>query len=268
MTRNLATATGGIGLLCVALIALLGPLLIPRDPFAITGAPLTPPGLADHLLGTDYLGRDLLTLLVHGARASLVLGLTATAITLVIGVTVGAIAGYYRGGIDAALVRVTEFFQILPALLFVMVIVALFEPSLLTISLAIGLVSWPALARITRTEVMRIYALDYVTAVRASGMRDSHLIFKVILPNIQATLISQATLMVGAAILFEAGLSFLGLTDPNVASWGQIIGSNRPYIRDASYAVTLPGLMIFLTVASFCPVGDGVSESRNPRLRP
>ena len=135
------------------------------------------------------------------------------------------------------------------------------------ITLAIGLVSWPAVARITRSEFLRIRELEYVMAARACGVSNGKLIFKVILPNALPPIIVQAALMVGSAILFEAGLSFLGLTDPNIVSWGQIIGSNREYILDASYTVTVPGLAIFVTVLAISLVGDGLNDALNPKLR-
>ena len=135
------------------------------------------------------------------------------------------------------------------------------------ITLAIGLVSWPAVARITRSEFLRIRELEYVMAARACGVSNAKLIFRVILPNALPPIIVQAALMVGSAILLEAGLSFLGLTDPNVVSWGQIIGSNREYILDASFAVTIPGLAIFITVLAISLVGDGLNDALNPTLR-
>ena len=180
---------------------------------------------------------------------------------------IGALAGYYRGWVEEVLMRFTEFFQVLPTLLFSMVIVALFGASLPMITFAIGIVSWTAVARITRAEFLRIRELEYVTASRASGARDLKLIFSVILPNALPPIIVQSALMVGSAILFEAGLSFLGLTDPNVVSWGQIIGSNRTYFLDASYTVTLPGVAIFVTILCISLVGDGRNDAMNPKLR-
>ncbi|HET7410235.1 MAG TPA: ABC transporter permease, partial [Paracoccaceae bacterium] len=184
-----------------------------------------------------------------------------------IGITVGALAGFYRGWVEEALMRFTEFFQVLPTLLFSMVIVALFGASLLIVTVAIGIVSWTAVARITRAEFLRIRELEYVMAARASGAGNAKLVFRVVLPNALPPIIVQAALMVGTAILFEAGLSFLGLTDPNIVSWGQIIGSNRPYILDAGYTVTIPGLAIFITVLAISLVGDGLNDALNPRLR-
>lgn len=265
--RNHAAMAGLVVLVAIVATAILGPIIYPGDPFSMVWAPFTPPGQDGYLLGTDYLGRDLLSLLVHGAKVSLTVGLAAAFVTVTIGITVGALAGFYRGIVEEALMRLTEFFQVLPTLLFSMVIVALFGASLPMITFAIGVVSWPAVARITRAEFLRIRELEYVTAARAGGVRNGGLIFRVILPNALPPIVVQAALMVGSAILFEAGLSFLGLTDPNVASWGQIIGSNREYILDASYTVTVPGVAIFITVLAISLVGDGLNDALNPKLR-
>ncbi|MCX7567426.1 ABC transporter permease [Sulfitobacter sp. F26169L] len=265
--RNHAAVAGLVVLLLIVAVAIIGPMVYPGDPFDMVWVPFTPPGEEGYLMGTDYLGRDLLSLLIHGAKVSLTIGVSAAVVTVSIGITVGALAGFYRGWVEELLMRLTEFFQVLPTLLFSMVIVSLFGASLFMITLAIGLVSWPAVARITRAEFMRIRELEYVTAARAGGVKNGKLIFSVILPNALPPIIVQAALMVGSAILFEAGLSFLGLTDPNVASWGQIIGSNREYILDASYAVTVPGVAIFITVLAISLVGDGLNDALNPKLR-
>lgn len=251
----------------IMLCAIFGPWIYPTDPFDMVWAPFSPPGVDGFLLGTDYLGRDLLAALIHGSRVSIVIGLAAASVSIVIGVTVGALAGFYRGWVEELLMRITEFFQVLPTLLFSMVIVALFGASLPMITIAIGVVSWTAVARVTRSEFLRIRELEYVMASRASGATNSKLMFRVILPNALPPIIVQAALMVGSAILFEAGLSFLGLTDPNVVSWGQIIGSNRQYILDASYTVTIPGVAIFVTVLCISLVGDGLNDALNPKLR-
>ena len=265
--RNHAAMAGLVVLCLIVLGAIFGPYLYPGEPFEMVWAPFSPPGVDGFLLGTDYLGRDLLAQIIHGARVTLVIGLSAAIVTVVIGVTIGALAGFYRGFVEEALMRFTEFFQVLPTLLFSMVIVALFGASLPMITLAIGLVSWTAVARITRSEFLRIRELEYVMASRASGASGMKLMFRVILPNALPPIIVQSALMVGSAILFEAGLSFLGLTDPNVISWGQIIGSNRQYILESSFTVTIPGLAIFITVLAISLVGDGLNDALNPRLR-
>ena len=264
---NHAAVAALVVLTGIALVAVLGPWLYPTDPFEMVWAPFSPPGENGFLLGTDYLGRDLLSMIINGARVSLLIGLAAAVVSIFIGVTVGALAGFYRGWVEEVLMRITEFFQVLPTLLFSMVLVALFGASLPMITFAIGVVSWTAVARITRAEFLRIRELEFVMASRASGVPNGKLMFGVILPNALPPIIVQSALMVGSAILFEAGLSFLGLTDPNVVSWGQIIGSNRQYILDASYTVTLPGLAIFVTVLAISLVGDGLNDALNPKLR-
>ena len=265
--RNHSAVAALCVLVAVVIATVIGPSIYGVDPFDIVWAPFTRPGEEGFLLGTDYLGRDMLAGLLYGGRVSLVIGLSAALMSVCIGIAIGSLAGFYRGWVEEILMRFTEFFQVLPTLLFSMVIVALFGASLEVITIAIGVVSWTAVARITRAEFLRIRELEYVTASRASGSRDFKLIFLVILPNALPPIIVQATLMVGSAILFEAGLSFLGLSDPNIVSWGQIIGSNRPYILDASFAVTIPGLAIFVTVLAISLVGDGLNDALNPKLR-
>jgi peptide/nickel transport system permease protein len=264
---NHAAMAALVVLILIIITAIIGPYIYPTDPFDMVWAPFSPPGVDGFLLGTDYLGRDLMAALIHGARVSIVIGVAAAFMSVFIGVTVGALAGFYRGWVEELLMRITEFFQVLPTLLFAMVIVALFGASLPMITVAIGVVSWTAVARITRSEFLRIRELEYVTASRASGAKNGKLMFHIILPNALPPIIVQAALMVGSAILFEAGLSFLGLTDPNVVSWGQVIGSNRQYILDASYTVTIPGIAIFVTVLAISLVGDGLNDALNPKLR-
>ena len=265
--KNHAAVAAAILLTLIVLAAIFGPYIYPTDPFDMVWAPFSPPGEEGFILGTDYLGRDLAAMLIHGARVSIVIGLAAALMSVFIGVTVGALAGFYRGWVEEVLMRITEFFQVLPTLLFSMVIVALFGASLPMITFAIGIVSWTAVARITRAEFLRIRELEYVMASRASGAKNGKMMFSIILPNALPPIIVQSALMVGSAILFEAGLSFLGLTDPNIVSWGQIIGSNRQYILDASYTVTIPGLAIFVTVLAISLVGDGLNDALNPKLR-
>lgn len=266
--RNHAALAALTVLTLIVVMAIIGPSLYGRDPFDMVWAPLTRPGENwDFILGTDYLGRDLLAMIISGARVSIIIGLAAAGVSVFIGVTIGAFAGFYRGWIEELLMRFTEFFQVLPTLLFSMVIVALFGASLPMITLAIGIVSWTAVARITRAEFLRIRELEYVTASRASGAKNAKLMLRVILPNALPPIIVQSALMVGSAILFEAGLSFLGLTDPNVVSWGQVIGSNRTYFLDASFTVTIPGSAIFITVLCISLVGDGLNDALNPKLR-
>jgi peptide/nickel transport system permease protein len=251
----------------VLLVALGGPWLMGVDPFEIKAAPMTPPFSEDALLGTDYLGRDVLTTLVYGGRATLLVGAVAAFLSVTIGITLGAMSGYYGGRVDAVLMRVTEFFQVLPALLFAMVVVTLFSPTLLTITLAIGVVTWTGTARLTRAEFMKYRNLEFVRAERAIGAGHARIIWKVILPNALPPLIVSATLAIGSAILFEAALSFLGLGDQNRMSWGLMIGASRQYVLSCWWAVAFPGAAIFVTVLAVSLIGDGLNDALNPKLR-
>jgi peptide/nickel transport system permease protein len=265
--RNPSAIAGMLMLGAVLLVALGGPWLMGADPFEITAAPMTPPFSEDALLGTDYLGRDVLTTLVYGGRATLLVGAVAAFLSVAIGITLGAMAGYYGGRVDAVLMRVTEFFQVLPALLFAMVVVTLFSPTLLTITLAIGVVTWTGTARLTRAEFMKYRNLEFVRAERAIGAGHARIIWKVILPNALPPLIVSATLAIGSAILFEAALSFLGLGDQNRMSWGLMIGASRQYVLSCWWAVAFPGAAIFVTVLAVSLIGDGLNDALNPKLR-
>ena len=265
--KSYSAVTGLMILVGIAVMGFVGPLFYPTDPFDMVWMPFSPPGADGFLLGTDYLGRDILSQIINGARVSIAIGFSAALVSCFIGVGIGSFAGFYGGWVEETLMRLTEFFQVLPTLLFAMVIVALFGSSVLSITLAIGAVSWASVARITRSEFLRIKELDFVLASRASGSNNLALIFRVILPNAAAPIIVQSALLVGAAITFEAGLAFLGLSDPNVVSWGQVIGSNRIYILDATYTVTIPGIAIFITVLAISLVGDGLNDALNPKLR-
>ena len=265
--RNPSAIAGMLMLGAVLLVALGGPWLMGADPFEITAAPMTPPFSEDALLGTDYLGRDVLTTLVYGGRATLLVGAVAAFLSVSIGITLGAMSGYYGGRVDAVLMRVTEFFQVLPALLFAMVVVTLFSPTLLTITLAIGVVSWTGTARLTRAEFMKYRNLEFVRAERAIGAGHARIIWRVILPNALPPLIVSATLAIGSAILFEAALSFLGLGDQNRMSWGLMIGASRQYVLSCWWAVAFPGAAIFVTVLAVSLLGAGLNDALTPKLR-
>lgn len=264
--RSPSGVIGAIVLLAIVLFTVLGAHIYGVDPLDIVGAPFTPPG-EDALLGTDYLGRDILAGLISGGRATLTVGGVAAVITILIGVTMGSLAGFFGGPIDTALMKITEFFQILPPLLFAMVLVTLFGQKLMIITIAIGVVSWPSAARLTRAEFLRLRNLDFVKGSRAAGAGNGHLILRVILPNALPPIIVSATLAIGVAILFEGGLSFLGLGDPNTMSWGLMLGQNRNYVLDAWWAVTFPGAAIFIAVLAISLIGDGINDAINPRLR-
>lgn len=264
--RNKAAAAGLVMLTIIVCASLFGPALYGVDPYDMVDMPFTPPGESVPL-GTDYLGRDVLASILIGGRATLAVGAASAVLTIVIGVLVGAFSGFFGGRIDKVLMKITEFFQVLPSLLLAMVLVTVFSPSLVTVTFAIGIVGWPQVARLTRAEFMRISELEYVKAARTAGARDFYLIFNVIMPGAIAPVVVAAALVTGASILFEAGLSFLGLSDQNVISWGMVIGQNRNYLMEAWWTVTCPGVAIFLTVLSISLIGDGINDALNPRLR-
>jgi peptide/nickel transport system permease protein len=246
----------------IILTAFLGPMIYPTDPFDMVGAPMSPPG-EELLLGTDYLGRDILAGIIHGASVTLAIGFSATICTVIIGVIIGVLAGYYGGWVDNLLMRFTEFFQVLPALLFAMVLVALFTASFYLIVMAIAVVSWTGIARLTRGEFLKIKEREYVMAERALGAGNLRIMWRIILPNALPPLIVTMALSVGVAILFI----FLLFVNPNAYSWGYMIGSSREYIWDSWWAVTFPGFAIFLTVLGISLIGDGLNDALNPKLR-
>jgi peptide/nickel transport system permease protein len=251
----------------VVFVTFIAPYLYQVDPFAMAGMPSIPPGQDGFFLGTDYLGRDVLADIIHGGKTTLAVGAAAALTTMVLGTVIGSLSGYYGGRVDNLLMRVTEFFQVMPALLFAMVIVALFSASLYTIALAIGLASWPGVARLVRGEFLRIKNEEFVLAARSIGTGVQYLIWRVILPNALPTLLVSVTLNIGSAILFEAGLSYLGLGDPEKMSWGLMISNNREYIFDCWWAIALPGFAIFITVLAVSLIGDGLTDAFNPKLR-
>jgi len=254
-------------LLLVGLAALLAGHLYPGDPLDMVGAPYVWPGRqADTPLGTDLMGRDLAAGLAHGARVSLLVGFSSALIAVVIGVLVGAVSGFYRGRVDAVLSRITEFFQTIPAFLLAIILVAVLKPSLGTIVFALGVTSWTGVARLVRAEFLTLREREFVKASVALGAGDLHLIFREILPNAWTPVIVSTALLVANAILSEAGLSFLGLGDPNVVSWGSMIGLGRDALRTGWYMTALPGLAVVLTVLSLNLLSDVLHAALNPRL--
>ena len=213
------------------------------------------------------MGRDVLAGLIHGARVSLLIGVTATAAALGIGLLVGALAGYFRGWIDDVLMRFTEVFQTIPNFIFVIVLVAIFKPTIETIVVTIGIVSWPPIARLVRAEFLSLREREFVQSCIVVGMSEPRIILTQILPNCLAPVIVLASIMVATAILIEAGLSFLGLGDPNVMSWGKMIGDARDSLRTAWYLSAIPGVAILLTVLSINLVGEGLNDALNPHLK-
>lgn len=266
--QNRGAVIGLAILLVVVIVALLGPTLMPQSPWRMVGRPFLPP-LTDGALplGTDAVGRDVLTGLVHGARVSLMVGLVSTMVALLIGVPVGALAGYFGGWVDDALMRFTEFFQTIPSFALAIVLLAIFQPSLFWIILTIAIVSWPPVARLVRGEVLSLRTREYIEAAILSGQTSLQIIIRQVLPNALPPIIVLASLMVATAILLESSLSFLGLGDPNVMSWGYMIGAARTVLRTAWWLSFIPGIAILLTVLALNLIGEGLNDALNPRLQ-
>jgi peptide/nickel transport system permease protein len=267
LARSASFVAGAALLALVAAMALLGPLLYPQGPWVTVGAPMTWPG-TDLLrpLGTDALGRDLLAGLLHGARVSLLIGAAATAAALSVGLVVGAVAGYRGGWVDDVLMRLTDAVQTVPPFLLAIVVVLIVKPSVGSIVGAIALISWPTVARLVRAEFMRLRDADFVSAARLMGMPPARIVLTQMLPNALPPVIVSASIMVASAILIESGLAFLGLGDPNVVSWGTMVGLGRSDFRAGWYLVVVPGLAIMLSVLALNLLGDGLNDALNTRL--
>ncbi|MGF6573996.1 peptide/nickel transport system permease protein [Paraburkholderia sp. GAS333] len=268
LLRNPSALAGLFLLAAFLLLAVFADHLFPGDPLDMVAAPFEWPG-TDHQywLGTDSLGRDVAAGIAHGTRVSLLIGASSAAIGLVIGTLVGAAGGFFGGLIDDVLVRITELFQTIPSFLLVIVIVAIGSPSVTIIALAIGVASWPTVARIVRAEFRTLRQADFVLAARSQGFSNARIIFGEILPNALPPVIVTASVMVASAILIESSLSFLGMGDPNVVSWGGMIGSGRDSLRTAWYLTAVPGAAIVLAVLALNLLGDGLNDALNPRLR-
>lgn len=265
-SRNIGAVIGVAIMAVVLILALFGPWIAPGDPWSMAGAPVSPPLDEGHLLGTDMLGRDVWSTIVHGARVSLLIGAVSTAAALLIGVTLGAFAGYAGGLIDDVIMRFTEFFQAIPSFVLALLIVAIFQPSVASIVLAVAIVSWPPVARVVRGEFLSLRSREFVQAAVVLGQGTWTIVFRQILPNALSPIVVLASFMVATAILLEAALSFLGLGDPNVMSWGFMIGSGRSTIQLAWWTSVFPGIALFLTVLALNLIGEGLSDALNPRL--
>ncbi|MBR2814876.1 MAG: ABC transporter permease [Reyranella sp.] len=265
-TRDRGAVVAGIGLSVAIVLAICAPLLFKTDAFAMVGKPFLWPGVDPRFpLGTDMFGRDILTGIVYGARISLLVGLTAATISTAVGIAVGVVSGYFGGWIDHLLMRLTELFQTMPPLVFVVTIVAILQPSIFSIVVAIGFTSWTQTARLIRAETLRIRESEFVQAAFALGLSPVRIVVKHVLLNAVSPAIVTGTILAGSAILTEAALSFLGLGDPNVMSWGSMIGAGRQVLRTAWYIAAIPGVAIVLTVLAITALGSGLNFFLNPR---
>ncbi|NJO21906.1 MAG: ABC transporter permease [Sphingomonadales bacterium] len=266
-SRNRGAIIGLLILAAVVALSVAAPFLYPKSPWAMVQRPFIPPLTRDALLlGTDPMGRDLAAGLAHGARISLLVGFVSTVAAMLIGIPIGALAGYFGGWVDDVLMRFTEFFQSVPSFALAIVLVAIFQPSIASIVTAIAVVSWPPVARLLRGEVMALKSREFVEAAVLSGQTSATIIRRQILPNTLSPIIVLASMMVASAILIESSLSFLGLGDRNVMSWGYIIGAGRTVIRQAWWVTFFPGVAILLTVLALNLIGEGLNDALNPRL--
>ncbi|ATA25318.1 ABC transporter permease [Brenneria goodwinii] len=265
---NRGAAVGLVILLLVILMAIFASFFYTDSPWMMVAEPLIPPFTnLDYPLGTDMLGRDLAAGLAYGARVSLLIGIVSTAVAVVVGIFIGAIAGYYGRWLDDVLMRFTEFFQTIPHLAMALVLVAIFKPSTLSIVASIAVVSWPPVARLVRSEFMSLKQREFVQAAIVIGQVPGRIIFTQILPNAASPIIVTASLMTATAILVESSLSFLGLGDRNYMSWGFMIGAARTMLREAPWMSLWPGLFIMLTVLAINLIGEGLNDALNPQLR-
>lgn len=260
---------GVFGLSLVVLlvvVALAAPLLAPRDPQTTSLVTLNPPGTPGHPLGTDNLGRDILSGVLWGSRVSLTVGVCAAATAVLLGVFIGSLAGFYGGWTDAILGRITELFQVIPRFVLALLVVAFFGSGLWKLIAVIGILSWPQAARVVRGQVMALRGAAYVDAARVLGLRNARIIFSEILPNVLAPVVVIGSLDVAGAILLEASLGFFGLGDPNLVSWGMMLNNAQAHLRQAWWMSVFPGLAISLAVLGFNLMGDGLNDATDPRL--
>lgn len=247
------------------LLAVLGPYISPHDFLKIAvGPPLQSPSL-EFPMGTDDLGRDLLSGVLSGTRVSLTVGILASIAATTVGVLVGSIAGFYGGLVDNILMRIVDIFLVIPKFVLALLLVALTGPSIWNIILVIGVLSWPRTARLIRGEFLSLREREYVVAARAIGVTNRSLIFIEILPNAITSVIPNAMMEVSSAILLESGISFLGLGDPNVPSWGFMLNSAMEILRSAWWAAAFPGLAISVISIALNLIGDGLNDGLNPK---
>ena len=270
--RGLVAASGQlrVGLVLFALVLLVvlfAPQLAPFDPYDLGDDLLVPPGTAGHLLGTTNMGQDILSMLIYGSRASLAIGIVAAAISGVIGTLVGAVAGFDGGKLDKVISEVITVFLMIPSFFLVLIIVAMFGSSMVNVMFVIGLTSWPSNARMMRVQAMSIKERTFVKSAVAMGESKRQILFKYIIPNGLFPVIANTTMGVAKAILTEASLSFLGLGDPNVVSWGQMIFDGKQYLTSGWWMSTFAGLCIMLIVMIFYLIGDGLNYALNPKMK-
>lgn len=266
LRRFLRSPTGIIGLVLTATIAFMAVFasaIAPHDPFAFVGSPFQPPSRS-HLMGTDNFGRDVFSGVVQGARTSMIVVIAVVSASLVVGLAVGAVAGFKGGLVDDLLMRTTELFQAVPRFFLAILVVALFGPGLDNLILVLGLTSWPTLARVVRAEVLSVRERDYVEASRSLGASDTRLVLRHILPEVVPVTVVVGSLTASAVILLEASLGFIGLSDPNAMSWGFLASNAQSYLRLAWWMAVFPGAAIVVAVLGINLLSDALNDVLNP----
>jgi len=258
-------AVGCVILLLLAFVAVFAPSIAPYAPLQQAQASLAPPSL-ENFFGTDNLGRDIFSLVIYGTRTSLAIGLGAAFGALILGGTVGMLAGYFRGAVESILMRVAELFQTLPVIVVVLLTVALFGSSFWLLLAAVVLAIWPVEARLVYSQYIKLRGMDFVAAAKVADLSTAHIMLREILPSAIPPVIVQVALDASVAILIEAGLGFLGLSDPNMVSWGQILHVAQDYMTVAWWTSLFPGAAICLAVVGLNLFADGLSEIADPRL--
>ncbi|MFZ5918411.1 MAG: ABC transporter permease [Chloroflexota bacterium] len=265
---NRAAVVGLVFIILIVLMAIFAEQISPHDPILIVSGKRGVGPSAEHPLGWDHVGRDLLARVIFGSRVALIVGLVASAVAITIGVVVGATAGYFGGWVDTLLSRLTDTLMAFPLIALLIVLAAVLGPSLTTTLVVIGVTTWARYARVVRADVMSLKEQDFITAARAAGAKDFRIIFRHVLPNVLAPVIVLATLGVGGVIILESALSFLGLgIQPPKPSWGGTLADGRAYITLYPHISFAPGMMIFLTVLAFNLFGDGLRDALDPRQR-
>lgn len=267
LTSNLKITIGLLVISVMVIIALLAPLITWHPPLkTLVGKPFTPPN-RENLFGTDDLGRDIYAQTIYGLRTSLIVGITSSLLAVIIGILIGAIAGYYGGIIDDILMRIADLLFVIPPFFLALLIVVIVGPELTNIIIAIAITSWAGIARITRAQFLRVKEYPFVEAARALGATSYRIMFTHILPNTLYGIIPYIALQIGNNIFVEAGLGFLGLSDPNVPSLGRLLNLGQQYLTMAWWIATFPGIILAILIIGFNLLGDGLIEYFNPRIR-
>jgi peptide/nickel transport system permease protein len=266
IVRTRHGAVGFFILVLLVLVALGAPWIAPYGPHEQTPVSMAAPSFS-HLFGTDNVGRDIFSMVVYGTRASLAIGFGAAFAALVVGGTIGILAGYFRGWVESVLMRVTELFQTLPVIMFVLFAVALFGSSFWLLIAAVTLAIWPVEARLIYGQYIKLREREFVAAARVIDMSTFHIIVREILPNAIQPVVVQVALDASVAILIEAGLGFLGLSDPNMVSWGQLLFTAQDYMDQAWWMSLFPGAAICLAVIAFNLFADGLNEMSDSRRK-